>query len=65
MTEMIKGAVPSGMAALKGATPGAKTGLLLFKMRCSMSAVTAEMVKSLREKTGAGMMDCKIGRAHV
>lgn len=24
-----------------------------------MAAVTAEMVKSLREKTGAGMMDCK------
>src|SRR5690242_9715658 len=28
-------------------------------MRSSMSAVTAELVKSLREKTGAGMMDCK------
>ena len=24
-----------------------------------MAAITADMVKSLREKTGAGMMDCK------
>ena len=24
-----------------------------------MAEVTAQMVKSLREKTGAGMMDCK------
>lgn len=24
-----------------------------------MSAITAELVKDLREKTGAGMMDCK------
>ena len=31
-----------------------------------MAAVTAKMVKDLREMTGAGMMDCKkIGRAHV
>ena len=37
-------------------------------------AVTAKLVKELRDKTGAGMMDCKnalvetdgeIGRAHV
>ena len=32
-------------------------------------AITAAMVKELRELTGAGMMDCKkaleIGRAHV
>ena len=38
-----------------------------------MAAITAAMVKELREMTGAGMMDCKkalgqtdeIGRAHV
>ena len=24
-----------------------------------MAAITAQMVKELREKTGAGMMDCK------
>ena len=28
-------------------------------------AITAAQVKELREMTGAGMMDCKIGRAHV
>src|SRR5437868_10056297 len=26
---------------------------------CTMANVTAQMVKELREKTGAGMMDCK------
>src|SRR5215475_10925024 len=30
-----------------------------YIMRCDMAAVTGEMVKNLREKTGAGMMDCK------
>src|SRR5271166_6261589 len=28
-----------------------------------MAAITADMVKSLREKTGAGMMDCKTALA--
>ena len=31
----------------------------IYRRNCKMANITAQMVKELRESTGAGMMDCK------
>jgi elongation factor Ts len=40
-------------------------GLILYERGKEMAEITAGLIKELREKTGAGMMDCKIALTEV
>src|SRR5690606_19839004 len=60
-------AVPcdAGMTRRMASRPGFRNGgtdppyISFFEVRTTMADITASMVKELRERTGAGMMECK------